>query len=101
MKKVVVRQQQSDMGSGFGVYECPENTTLGEFLKWFKDHSSEWGVMKIYYSDGEVLRSFDYDLHNNNQFYHHLSWEEKLIIKEVKFEYCFMSEDVYVYLKGL
>ena len=98
MKRNIIRPQQSDMGSGYGEYLFSDGTTLGDFLKWYKDNSNTWGVISIFYNDGCILRQFDYDLYHNNICYTHLSWEEEILIKKIDFSYCWMSENVKVYL---
>ena len=98
MKRNIIEPQKSDMGSGYGEYLFPDGTTLGDFLKWYKDNSKTWGTITIIYNDGRILRKFDYDLYNNNICYTHLSWEEKILIKKIDFYYCWMSEDVKIHL---
>lgn len=98
MERIVDRPQQSDMGSGFGHITVSENTSLGEILTWIRQNMKTWGTITIY-NDSEVLRCFDYDLYNNNIFYHHLSgWWYNVIVKKVQCEYCFMSEDIDIYI---
>ena len=99
MKRVITEPQKSDMGSGFGIYEFEKEDNLYDFLKWYKQCSSAWGTITIFNKHNRLLRKFDFDLYDNEQFYHHLSgWEYDLSLKEIKFSYCFMSEDVEIYL---
>lgn len=61
-----------------------------------------WGMITIFERDGEVLRKFDYTYDNKDKhlwWLLRLSWELDLKVKEVKFDYCFMSEDVEIYLE--
>ena len=99
MKKVIERPQQSDMGSGYGYIEGCEGVTLSEVLKWLKANTEAWGTININFL-GEPLRIFDYDTYNGNQFYCHMNgFDYQRLVKEVKFRYCFMNEDIYIYLK--
>lgn len=98
MKRVITEHQKSDMGCGFGYVEGVVGCTLKEVLDFYAKDSKTWGTVCIY-RNSDVVRKFDYDTFNNNIFYHHLSgWEYKLTVKEAKFRYCFMSEDIYIYL---
>lgn len=98
MKKVIERPQISDMGSGFGSYQFSKNYTLREFLDYYKNTNKTWGTITIFH-DNKVVRKFDYNIYDNNQFYHHLTGVEyNMIVKGVNFSYCFMSEDVSVYV---
>lgn len=98
MKQIIDQPQKSDMGSGWGHFELPEGIALGEVLEWLHKHQKSWGTVTIYRA-GNVVRRFDYDLYNNKVFYHHLSgWEYKFPVKEVKFDYCFMSENIDIYV---
>ena len=100
MKRIIDRPQISDMGSGFGHIECPENTTLEEILDWIQTNMKTWGTVTIFRRTDDVVRCFDYDLYNNKIFYHHLSgWQYDSIVRKVEFSYCFMSEDIDIYLK--
>ncbi len=99
MKRIITRPQTCDMGSGFGIIEYESNATLGDILKFYKQTVKTWGTCTINYADGEILRKFDFDLYNNRIFYYHLSgWELDIKIKEVKFEYCFMGENLTIIL---
>ncbi len=88
------------MGSGFGHIEIEENTTLEEALKWIQKNAKTWGVITIYRKNNSILRCFDYDLYNNTVFYHHLNgWNYKQVVKKVTFDYCFMGEDIDIYIQ--
>ena len=69
MIRNIIEPQKSDMGSGAGEYLFSDGTTLGDFLKWYKENSKTWGEITIIYNDGRILRKFDYDLYNNNICY--------------------------------
>lgn len=98
MTKVIINHQKSDMGSGFGYIDGAAGRTLEEFLNFYSKNSKTWGTVCIY-RKGNIVRKFDYDTYNHNIFYHHLEgWEYKFIVKEAKFEYCFMNEDINIYL---
>lgn len=101
MKKVITHPQASDMGDGRGYIEFAPNTSLGEILNWYKFNSKTWGECIIKYSDGEILRRFDYDTYSKdtNQFYYHLTWQLDFIVKEATFRYCFMSQDLTITLE--
>lgn len=98
-REVITDPQKSDMGSGFGYVECATDCSLKEVLEFYANNSNDWGTVCIHrYSD--IVRKFDYDTYNNNVFYHHLSgWEYQSIVKEVKFDYCFMNKNIDIYLK--
>lgn len=99
MKKVITSPQKSDMGSGFGYVDGAAGCTLEEVLNFYSKNSKTWGIVSIYHK-GDIIRKFDYDTYNNNIFYHHLNgWEYELIVKEAKFNYCFMREDLDIYLE--
>lgn len=101
MKRIIDRPQISDMGSGFGHIEIEQNAvTLEEALKWLQRNQKTWGVVTIYRGSDDIVRCFDYDLYNNNIFYHNLnSWQYKYIVKKIEFNYCFMGEDIDIYVK--
>lgn len=100
MKRIVIEIQKSDMGEGFGDYEFDEGKNLGDFLDWYYHNSLTWGVITVYNKNNQILRKFDYDLYNKEIFYHYLSgWEYELKLRKIKFNYCFMNEDVEIYLK--
>ena len=100
MKRVIDRPQVSDMGSGFGHIEVPENTTLEEVLNWIRANVKSWGTVTIYRNSDDIVRCFDYDLYNNKVFYHHLSgWQYNFIVRKVEFSYCFRSEDIDIFVK--
>lgn len=99
MKRVITEPQKSDMGDGFGIYEFEKEDSLYDFLEWYKQCNHTWGRITIFDKKGQILRKFDYDLYDENQFYIHLSgWEYDLSLKEIKFNYCFMCENVEIYL---
>lgn len=98
MKKIITNPQKSDMGSGFGYVDGAAGCTLKEVLNFYANNSKNWGTICIH-RKGDTIRKFDYDTYNNNVFYHHLDgWEYQLTVKEVKFDYCFMKEDIDIYL---
>ena len=98
MERIIDHPQTCDMGSGFGHITVSKDTTLKEVLTWIGQTRKTWGTITIY-NDKGILRCFDYDLYNNNIFYHHLSgWWYTEPVKEVTFNYCFMSEDIYIYI---
>ena len=100
MKRIVIEPQKSDMGEGFGNYEFDEGKNLGDFLNWSERHARTWGTITIFNQNNKILRKFDFDLYNKQIFYHYLSrWEYELKLKKIEFNYCFMSEDVEIYLK--
>ena len=99
MKEVVTNPQQSDMGSGFGYVDGVGGYSLREVLEFYSKNSKTWGVICIYRNDS-IIRKFDYDTYSSNKvFYHHLSWEYSLAVKEVKFNYCFMYKNIDIYLE--
>ena len=96
----ITEPQKSDMGHGIGIYEFDKNSTLKDFLKMYKETSSSWGEITIYSKEGHIVRKFDYDTHRHNNFYHHLNiWDYQAHLKHIKFFYCFMQEDVDIYLQ--
>ena len=99
IEKIIIRPQTCDMGSGFGKFEFEENTTLKDFLEFYKHNSKTWGNITIRKKDGKILRVFDYNTYNDNIFYYHLNWELDDKLKEVNFDYCFMNENVEIILK--
>lgn len=100
MRRVIDRPQQSDMGSGFGHMEDCEGVKLSDALNWIEKNLRAWGTISIYFR-GKPIRIFDYDTYATHQFYHHMSgWEYKMLVSEIKFNYCFMSEDISIYLNN-
>lgn len=100
MKRIVDRPQMSDMGSGFGHIEISEGTTLEEVLNWIRRNAKTWGTVTIFRNCDDIVRCFDYDLYNANIFYHHLSgWQYHRTVRKVEFNYCFMSENIEIYIK--
>ena len=99
MQENIIYPQQSDMGNGKGEYIF-SNMTLRQVLDWFKQNLHDWGTITIQFNNGDVLRKFDYDLYNNSQFYHHLSWEYSLLVEKIEFYYCFMNKDIIIYLNN-
>lgn len=98
IEKKIISPQTHDMGDGTGEFICQEKFTLQELLTWYKSNSKTWGVFTIHYKDGEILRKFDYDLYNRKAFYILLHGEGKFEVEKALFRYCFMSEEVDVYL---
>lgn len=99
MKRVIDRPQTSDMGSGFGHIEVPAGTTLDKALNWIDKNAKSWGTITIYRGSNGIIRRFDYDRYNGSSFYHHLSgWQYNFIVREIKFDYCFMSENIDIYV---
>ena len=100
MKRIIDRPQPSDMGNGFGHIEIEENTTLEEVLKWIQKNAKTWGILTIYRNDDDVVRCFDYNLYSDTVFYHNLAgWQYKRPVRKVDFSYCFMGEDIEIYIK--
>ena len=100
MKRVVDEPQKSDMGSGWGHYELPENINLMEVLTELRKTLKSWGTVTVYRGIDDVIRRFDFDLYNNKIFYHHLSgWQYNFPVRKVDFDYCFMSENINIYVK--
>ena len=99
MKKVTTNLQKLDMGNGIGYIDGAAGCTLEEVLNFYSKNSKTWGIVGIYRNE-EIVRKFDYDTYINNIFYHHLNgWEYEWIVKEAKFNYCFMREDLNIYLE--
>lgn len=99
-KSIVDRPQRSDMGDGFGHYEVAPGSTLKEFLKWFRENCKLWGTMKIIDRDGDIVRYFDYNTWSDDIVYTHLGfWQYDSEIEKIEFRYCFMSEDITIWLK--
>ena len=101
MKRVIDRPQTSDMGSGFGHIEIEQDAvTLEEALKWLQQNQETWGTVTIYRGSSNIVRRFDYNLYNKNIFYHHLNgWKYEYIVKKIEFNYCFMEENIDIYVK--
>lgn len=101
IKRIIDRPQFYEMGTtGFGHIETSAETTLGDVLKWIEENEKTWGIVTIYRSNNDIIRCFDYDLYNRSIFYHHLNdCEYNFIIKEIKFDYCFISENIDIYVK--
>lgn len=100
MKRVIDVPQASDMGNGYGHYEEAAGLTLGEVLNYLGKNLKSWGTLTICRNSGEIIRCFDFNRYNGNNFYHHLSgWQYKFIVEEIKFDYCFMLEDIYICVK--
>ena len=100
MKRVVDEPQKSDMGSGWGHYELPESINLMEVLTELRKTLKSWGTVTIYRGTDDVIRRFDFNLYSNKIFYHHLSgWQYNFIVREIRFDYCFMSENINIYVK--
>lgn len=100
MKRIIDRPQQSDMGSGFGHIEGCEGVTLSEALDWIEKNNKTWGTISIYFRE-KPIRIFDYNTYSGHEFYHHMNgWEYKMLVHEIKFSYCFMGEDIDIYLNN-
>ena len=100
MEKIITRPQTCDMGSGYGEITFNENDTLQDFFNFFVKEIKSWGVMTVYAPNKEIMRKFDYNLYNDKQFYQHISgWALSDKIDKITFDYCFMNENYYVYLK--
>ena len=98
MKRIIDVPQKSDMGSGFGHYEDVSGLTLKEVLNYLDKNLRSWGIVTIY-RDSNIVRRFDFDRYNGNSFYHYLSgWQYNYIVREVKFDYCFMGENIDIYV---
>ena len=99
MKEVILRPQESDMGSGYGYIEGAEGRTLREVLDFCSEKIKAWGVVDIL-KDSTMLRKFDYNTYNDNIFYHLLAgWEYTLKVKEASFDYCFMNKNITIILR--
>ena len=100
MKRIIDQEQKSDMGSGWGHYENVTGLTLEEVLNYLNKNLKSWGTVTIYRGSDDIVRCFDFDLYNKKIFYHHLSgWQYNYAVREVKFNYCFMSENIDIYVK--
>ena len=90
-KAVIECPQTCDMGDGHGRYDFAPGATLIDFLKWFKENERAWGTITILRRN-KIIRCFDYDLWNANQFYLNLSgWLYDEEIRRLSFHYCFMK----------
>lgn len=99
MKRVIDQPQKSDMGSGYGHYEGVNGMNLDEVLNELRKTLKSWGTITICRVTGNIIRYFDFDLYTNKVFYHHLSgWQYNYTIYKVEFDYCFMSENIYIYV---
>ena len=100
MKQVIDRSQMSEMGNGWGHYELPENINLMEVLGELRKSLKSWGKVTIYRGTNNRIRCFDFNLYNDKIFYHHLTGTDyNCIVREVKFTYCYMSEDIDIYVE--
>lgn len=73
---------------------------LKEVLNYLYENLESWGTVTIYRGSNDIIRCFDFNRYNDNIFYHHLSGcQYNFIVKKVKFEYCFMSENIDIYVK--
>ena len=96
MKRIIT---EPHMGSGFGIYKFEKGKVLYDFLEWHKNNSRTWGVISIFDKQGNYIRIFDYDLYDDEVYYHYLSCGEyDLPLREIKFNYCLMREDIQIYL---
>lgn len=99
MRAIIDEVQKSDMGTGCGHYDFSPNTTLKNALDYLKNNLKAWGTITIYRGN-TIVRLFDYELFNNSIFYHHLAgWEYNKKVKAIDFRYCFMNEDIYIYIE--
>jgi hypothetical protein len=99
MKEVITQPQMSDMGNGDGIIADVAGYTLREVLDFCAKNSKDWGTVCIY-KENEIIRKFDYDLHSDNIFYHHLAgWQYQKTVKEVTFNYCFMWKNIDIFLE--
>ena len=98
MKFIIDDPQKSDYGTGLGHLELEGTATLKEVLDYIELMTNSWGTVYIY-NDRNLLRCFDYELYNQHIFYHHLAgWEYKLNVEQVRFDYCFMNQNYYIYI---
>lgn len=98
MKRIIDIPQKSDMGNGFGHYDNINGTTLEQVLNWLEENIKTWGIITIYDKNNKIIRKFDYNLYNRRYFYYNLSWEYWLEVTSVKFDYCFMHENIEIYI---
>lgn len=104
MKRIIDRPQKSDMGSGFGHIADCEGISLKDSLKWLEKNLTSWGTLKIY-KDDIVVHYFKFDLYSNYKRFNYENcigedeWLYELKVREITFSYCFMLEDVDIYLK--
>ena len=99
MERVIDEYQKSDMGHGWGHYTGVTGLTLGQVLDELHQTLRSWGMVTIYKGSDDIVRCFDFDLYNNKIFYHHLSgWQYQYPVRKVEFRYCFMSEDIDIYI---
>ena len=101
MERKIDKPQSCDMGHGYGQYLFEEKDTLKDFLEWYRTHMQTWGTITIFDGD-KILRKFDHNIYNKgyHNFYYRLNaWENESLIKRITFKYCFMNEDVVIYLK--
>jgi hypothetical protein len=99
IKRIVTDPQESDMGDGFGEFQFENSLTLNDILIYIRNNVKAWGTITIFKPNGEILRLFDYDLWQRDNFYINLSWELKFKVKEAKFSYCYMNEDITIKLE--
>ena len=100
MERVIDRPQMSEMGNGWGHYELPENIDLMEVLYELRKTLKSWGIVTIYRGTDDIIRCFDFNLYNDKIFYHHLTGTEYIYtVREVKFTYCYMSENIDIYVE--
>lgn len=96
----ITQPQKSDMGSSFGYIENSHGIPLQEVLNWIESNTITWGIVTIYNNEGNIIRKFDYDLYNSNQFFHWLNgWQYSNLVEKVRFEDCFMCRDFDIYLQ--
>ena len=96
----ITQPQKSDIGSSFGYIENSHGIPLQEVLNWIESNTITWGIVTIYNNEGNIIRKFDYDLYNSNQFIHWLNgWQYSNLVEKVRFEDCFMCRDFDIYLQ--
>ena len=99
MERVIIEHQKSDMGHGWGHYTGATGLTLKQVLDELHSTLKSWGMITIYKGSDDIVRCFDFDLYNNKIFYHNLSgWQYNYSVRKVEFKYCFMSEDIDIYV---
>jgi hypothetical protein len=118
MEKIVIRPQKSEMGSGFGIIQFEEGTTLGQILTWYKENSCSWGNVTIIVQDEEKVeyplaqkvlyyypkrelkvKKFDYNTYGKNVFNYNIEEKDNnFLVKKAEFDYCYMNENLTIYI---
>ena len=94
-----ISPQTCDLGSSTGEYILNKPATLEEVLSKIQNTFKNWGTITIISPNQEISRIFDYNLHNDKQFYHNLSgWEYKFKVSKITSRACFMNEDITIEL---